>query len=64
MSTRTSADTLDYRVMLARAIDWARMPDGGRLTPAYCAEIDRMAYDGEGTTLREQIEEWCGEALA
>lgn len=62
---RTS-DDLDYAVMMAREVmaEDAWRLDGKHLKPADMAEIDRIAIEHPGTSCREQVEEYAGEALS
>lgn len=65
MNTRTD-HSRDAACMIAREVFaedcWGR---GERMTPAALAEIDRIAYEtGTATTVREQVEDYCGETLA
>ena len=67
MNTHRTDHSRDAAVMIAREVfaeDCWRV-QGKRLTPAALAEIDRLAYEQHpGTSVREQVEDYCGEALA
>lgn len=65
--TTENSDSLDYRVMMAREVasEHAWRIEGRTMGPADFAEVDRIAHEtATDTTIRHQVEEWCGEPLA